>query len=405
MPIYVYKGIDNTGREIKDSINTDSIIMAKQKVKALGIMIIDIHEKKSKSEKQSSTFSSLFKSVSVEDIAIMTRQLSTLIKAKIQIVEALGALEDQVENDHLRIVLSEVKQDVNEGSALAQAMGKHPKVFSKIYVNMVEAGEASGTLEVVLIRLADFTESQMKLKNKIRSAMMYPMVIFIFAAVMMNIIFIFIIPKIAKIFLSRKMELPFATKLSIAISNFLQNYWWATILAAILLAYLFLKYINTPKGQRNWHKITLKLPIFGDLIQMINVSRFCSTLSTLMQSGVPILTSLTIVRNLISNVWMQDAIEKAREAVSEGASMAPPLKNSGYYPGLVIHMVTLGEKTGELESMLNIISENYEDRVESKIAGLTSILEPVMMIGMGAAVGFIVMSVVVPMMNMSSISG
>lgn len=402
MPLYSYKGLDKNGKEVKSTINSDSIITAKQKVKSMGIMLIQINEKKSKDSSGGINIS-FGRKVSVQDLALMTRQLSTLIKAKIQIVEALAALEDQVDNDHLKIVLSEVKRDVNEGSSLAKAMSKHPKVFNNVFINMVEAGEASGTLEIVLIRLADFTEAQLKLKNKIQSAMTYPVIMAVIGFVLISFIFIKVIPQIAKVLTSRKKAVPTLTQIAMDISYFMQNYWWLLIIIVFIVVWGFLKYINSRSGQRRWHAFVLKLPIFGTLIKMINVSRFCSTLSTLLSSGVPILVAMNIVKNLVPNVHMKKAIEESRVNVAEGASLAVPLKESGHYPSMVTHMITLGEKSGELEEMLNIISENYEDQVESKISGLTSLLEPLMMVGMGLAVGFIVFAVVIPIMDSSSL--
>lgn len=402
MPIYSYKGLDSTGREIKKTINTDSIISAKQKIRSQGIMLIEIKEQTSDSEKGHRSLK-IGTGVKVDDLALMTRQLATLIKAKIQIVDALSALEDQVDNNALKIILSEVKQEVNQGSSLAQALQKHPKVFNNVYVNMVEAGEASGTLEIVLLRLADFTEAQMKLKTKIKGAMFYPVVMVFFGATMMSIIMIFVIPKIAKILASMKKELPLATKFAIFMSNTLAQYWWLIIILGILFFYGFKKYIATPKGGAQYDKVLLKLPILGNLTKMINVSRFCSTLATLLNSGVPILTSLQIVKNLIPNIHLKNSIEQARVVVAEGGSMAIPLKQSNLFPSMMTHMISLGEKSGELEDMLNIVAENYEDQVDSKISGLTSILEPIMMVGMGLAVGFIVFAVVMPLMQMNQI--
>ena len=406
MPIYAYKGLDRSGKEVKGDLNTDSINTAKQKVRALGIMLTDIREQKTAASSGGAvgkTISRFQNRVTVEALALMTRQFATLIRAKIPVAEALHALVEQVDNETLRLVMSQVRQKVTEGSSLADALGDHPKIFDHIYVNMVSAGEASGTLEIVLLRLADFTEAQMKLRNKIKGAMTYPVIMGIFGFVMMMVIFIFVIPKIAKIFMSRKMELPIQTKLSIALSNFLVTYWWLVIIGIIGGAYLFRRYINSTAGKSNWDSLILKLPIVGILTKMINVSRFCSTLATLLNSGVPILAALSIVKNLIPNVHMREAVEKARLSVSEGASLTGPLIASGHFPPLVTHMIRLGEKSGELEPMLKIVSENYEEQVESKIGGLTSILEPIMMVLMGCAVGFIVFSVVVPMMSMNSV--
>jgi general secretion pathway protein F len=406
VPIYAYKGLDRSGKEVKGDLNTDSINTAKQKVRALGIMLTDIREQKTAASSGGAvgkTISRFQNRVTVEALALMTRQFATLIRAKIPVAEALHALVEQVDNETLRLVMSQVRQKVTEGSSLADALGDHPKIFDHIYVNMVSAGEASGTLEIVLLRLADFTEAQMKLRNKIKGAMTYPVIMGIFGFVMMMVIFIFVIPKIAKIFMSRKMELPIQTKLSIALSNFLVSYWWLVIIGIIGGAYLFRRYINSTAGKSNWDSLILKLPIVGILTKMINVSRFCSTLATLLNSGVPILAALSIVKNLIPNVHMREAVEKARLSVSEGASLTGPLIASGHFPPLVTHMIRLGEKSGELEPMLKIVSENYEEQVESKIGGLTSILEPIMMVLMGCAVGFIVFSVVVPMMSMNSV--
>jgi general secretion pathway protein F len=333
----------------------------------------------------------------------MTRQLSTLVKAKIQIVEALAALQDQAENDALKVILSEVKQDVNQGASLANALAKHPKVFTNVYVNMVEAGEASGNLEIVLLKLADFTESQVKLKRKIKGAMMYPIIMMGLGTVLISGIFIFIIPKLAKTFTSMKKELPTPTKLSIWISEFLQNYWYIILIVIPLSFYLFKKYTATPKGERKWHMFTLKAPIFGKIVRMVNVSRFCSTLATLLNSGVPIITAMNIVKNLIPNVHMKETIDKSKEAVKEGMSIVGPLKESGYYPTMMTHMIGLGEKSGELEEMLIIVANNYEDQVDTEIAGLSSLLEPIMIVGLGLVVAFIVFSVILPMMEMTKL--
>ncbi len=401
MPIYAYKGINRSGQDIKDTINCESELVAKQRIKSMGIMLVSIKEKKAKSS-GSSLFTS--KKVNVNELALMTRQLATLVKARIQIVDALQALNDQVESDTLKVVLSTVRTQVNEGSSLAKALAEHPQIFDTVYCNMVEAGEASGTLDVVLVRLAEFTEAQVKLKNKIVGAMTYPIIITLAGFAMIMLIFIMVIPQIAKMFKSAKKELPALTKATIAISEFLQNYWWVVILGVIATAYLFKSYISSTNGQRKWHAFLLKLPVVGSLVKMINVSRFCSTLGTLLSSGVPILASMNIVKNLVPNVWMKDAIEESRVSVSEGLSMAGPLQKSGYFPTMVTYMVALGEKTGELEPMLAIISDNYEDQVESKLSGLTAIIEPVMMIGMGGAVGLIIFAVVIPLMELNKLN-
>ncbi|MBT6324648.1 MAG: type II secretion system inner membrane protein GspF [Bdellovibrionales bacterium] len=401
MALYTYKGINTSGKEIKATINSESISIAKQKIKSMGIMLITINEQKSGTEKKGSI--SFGSGVNIQDLSLMTRQLATLIKAKIQIVEALSALVDQADNQKLKIILAEVKQKVNEGSSLANALADYPKVFNNVFINMVDAGESSGTLDVVLLRLADFTEAQVKLKNKIKGAMMYPIIMAFVGSVMMGIIFAFVIPKITKIFVTMKKELPLQTQICIWISNFVRNYWWGIIVGMFLFWILFNKYITSKKGEPIWHKVLLKMPIVGELSVMINVGRFCSTLATLLKSGVPILVALKIVRNLIGNVHMQSAVESSRVSIAEGGSLSAPLASSGHFPSVVTHMLKLGERSGELEPMLEIIAENYEDQVNTKLAGLTTVLEPIMIVALGLAVGFIVFSVVVPMMELNTL--
>jgi general secretion pathway protein F len=402
MAIYNYKGIDKKGSEVKGTVSGEGITAAKQRVKAMGIMLLDISEQTSGSVKKSSgiTFGN---AVSIADLSLMTRQLATLLRAKIQVVEAFSALVDQTDNPNLKITLSEIRQKVNEGSSLAKALGDYPKIFDNVYVNMVDAGETSGTLDIVLLRLAEFTESQLKLRNKIKGAMTYPMIMMVAGGAMIGIIFIFVIPKITKIFINMKKELPFQTKICIWISDFLTNYWWLVIIGLFVGWNLFKKYIETEAGRAKYDATILKLPVVSEIVTMINASRFCSTLATLLQSGVPILAAMKIVSNLISNVHMKKAVEESRQSVSEGASLIGPLVRSELFPTMMTHMIKLGEKSGELEPMLQIVAENYEDQVNTKLSGLTSILEPIMMIMMGLVVAFIIFSVVVPLIDLNSI--
>ncbi|MEX1099591.1 MAG: type II secretion system F family protein, partial [Bacteriovoracaceae bacterium] len=248
-----------------------------------------------------------------------------------------------------------------------------------------------------------FTEAQLKLKNKIQSAMLYPLIMAGVGTVLISLIFLLVIPKLAKIFISMRMELPLPTKISIGISNFMQSYWWAIPIFVFFAMWLFKKWVNSEKGKRKWDYLLLKLVIIGNLTRKINVSRFCSTLATLLNSGVPILVSLNIVKNLIPNMLIKDAIDNAKDSVSEGASLAGPLKESGHFPNMVTHMIALGEKSGELEDMLKIVAENYEDQVDNEIDGLTSLLEPIMIVFLGATVFFVVISVIMPMMKLNQV--
>jgi general secretion pathway protein F len=403
MAIYNYKGLDKKGSEVKGTVNSEGLAAAKTRVRGMGVMLTEISEQTSGSVKKNANFS-FGNAVSIEDLSLMTRQLATLLRAKIQVVEAFTALVDQTDNPNLKITLSEIRQKVNEGSSLAKALGDYPKIFDNVYVNMVDAGETSGTLEVVLLKLADFTEGQLKLRNKIKSAMTYPVVMMGAGGGMIMIIFVFVIPKITKIFISMKKTLPLQTQMCIWISNFLISYWWLLIIGAFLGWQSFKKWKATPSGRSKYDAAVLKLPVVAEIVTMINVSRFCSTLATLLQSGVPILVSMKIVSNLISNVHMKKAIEDSRQSVSEGASLTGPLIRSELFPPMVTHMIKLGEKSGELEPMLQIVAENYEDQVNTKLSGLTSVLEPIMMVVMGLVVAFIIFSVVVPLIDLNNVS-
>ncbi len=403
MAIYNYKGLDKSGSEVKGTVNSEGLAAAKTRVRGMGIMLTEISEQTSGSMKKNANFS-FGNSVSIDDLSLMTRQLATLLRAKIQVVEAFTALVDQTDNPNLKITLSEIRQKVNEGSSLAKALADYPKIFDNVYVNMVDAGETSGTLEVVLLKLADFTEGQLKLRNKIKSAMTYPVVMMGAGGAMIGIIFIFVIPKITKIFISMKKALPLQTEICIWISNFLINYWWLLIIGGVLGWQSFKKWKETPAGRAKFDAAVLKMPVVSEIVTMINVSRFCSTLATLLQSGVPILVAMKIVSNLVSNVHMKKAIEDSRQSVSEGASLTGPLIRSELFPSMVTHMIKLGEKSGELEPMLQIVAENYEDQVNTKLSGLTSVLEPIMMVMMGLVVAFIIFSVVVPLIDLNNVS-
>ncbi len=403
MAIYNYKGLDKSGSEVKGTVNSEGLAAAKARVRTLGIMLTEISEQTSGSVKKNAKFS-FGNSVSIDDLSLMTRQLATLLKAKIQVVEAFTALVDQTDNPNLKITLSEIRQKVNEGSSLAKALGDYPKIFDNVYVNMVDAGETSGNLEVVLLKLADFTEGQLKLRNKIKGAMTYPVVMMGAGGAMIGIIFIFVIPKITKIFISMKKALPLQTEICIWISNFLINYWWLLIIGGVLSWKSFKKWKETTSGRSKFDAAVLKMPVIAEIVTMINVSRFCSTLATLLQSGVPILVAMKIVSNLVSNVHMKKAIEDSRQSVSEGASLTGPLIRSELFPSMVTHMIKLGEKSGELEPMLQIVAENYEDQVNTKLSGLTSVLEPIMMVMMGLVVAFIIFSVVVPLIDLNNVS-
>jgi general secretion pathway protein F len=340
--------------------------------------------------------------VSAQDLAIATRQLATLIAAGIPLVEALTALVDQVEQPRLKRILGSVKQKVNEGSSLADALGEHKKVFSDLYVNMIRAGESSGALDVVLVRLADFTEGQALLRNKIIGAMLYPAIMMVVGIAIVGILFVVVIPKVTKIFEDMNVTLPWTTRSLIAVSQFARDYWYVLLVGLPALAYGARRWVRTARGRAWWDRTQLRAPIFGHLLRMLAISRFAKTLATLLASGVPLLTAMDIVRNIVSNTLLSDTIEKARDAIREGESIAAPLKRSGQFPPLVYHMIAIGERSGQLEEMLRNVAKSYESQVEMRVSALTSLLEPVMIVAMGGGVAFIVFSILMPIMQLNT---
>jgi general secretion pathway protein F len=408
MPVYEYKALKPDGKLAKGTIEADSLKSARQKLKKSGLMITGIEErvigKTSKSE-SGIPFSNLFRGrISVAQISLVTRQLASLVKANIPLVEALNALTDQIENLTLKSIFSQVKQDVNEGASLAKAMSKHPKAFDSIFVNMIEAGENSGTLALVLLKLADLKETQMRLRSKISSAMTYPVLMMIIAVVLMLAIFTFVIPKLAKIFESMNKPMPFLTRFLIGMSDIIVEWWYLIFFAFFALVLFFRRMIQTPTGKEKWDRFKLKTPLFGELIRMIAVTRFSNTMGNLLSAGVPILTAMNISKNLVDNLPIQKAISNARENITEGQSIAEPLRRSGEFPPLVIHMIAIGEKTGELPEMLQNIAQTYEEQVNSKIQRMTSLIEPLMIIFMGLAVGVIVLAIFVPLLDLSNVN-
>lgn len=409
MALYEYKGLNRKGKNVRGTVSADNQRSARQQLKKEGIFIQNLKDKtkKKSGKKGSNKKSSLEKAtVGVDDMAMYTRQLSTLIKANIPLVECLSGVAEQTENPVLRDVSREIRDMVNEGIALNKAMAKYPNIFTKIFISMIEAGEASGTLDLILLRLTEFTESQNELQAKLKSATMYPLVMLGFATLLLVVMNVWMIPKIIVIFEEfPDLVMPWYSQFVIDMSNFMIDYWMALIASAFALRFLFSRWKSTEKGSAQWDAIRLKIPFFGNLTRMVAVSRFSKTLSTLLHGGVPMLQALDIVKNVIDNAVIEKAVIAARDNISEGESIAGPLKRSGEFPPLVIHMIATGEKTGDLENMLHQISDAYDFQVKTKIDGLTSILEPIMIVVLGGMIGGIILAIMIPLLELSNISG
>jgi len=412
VPVFEYTGLTEAGKNVRGIRDAESSKALRQVLRKDGVYLTDAHaaeagavvgEQKTGLSREVDIPAMLgFTGVSAQDLAIATRQLATLISAGIPLVDALTALVDQIEQPRLKRIMGVVKQKVNEGASLADALREHPKVFSELYVNMIRAGESSGALDVVLVRLADFTESQAQLRNKIIGAMLYPAIMVVVGIAIVSILFVVVIPKVTRIFEDMNVTLPWTTRILIGVSSFARDYWYVVLVAVPALVLGLRRFVRTPRGRAWWDRTKLGAPIFGELIRMLSLSRFAKTLATLLASGVPLLTAMDIVKNIVSNTLLADVIDKARDAIREGESIAAPLRRSGQFPPLVYHMIAIGERSGQLEEMLQNVARSYEAQVEMRVGALTSLLEPVMIVAMGGGVAFIVFSILMPIMQLNT---
>ena len=413
MPVYAYKGLNDKGRNVGGIIDADSPKTARIKLRRSGIYPTDLNETRERpggggaepsvSSRFSVELSTLFQKITPQDLALMTRQLATLVGAGLPLVECLGALVDQVESSKQKKILSEVRERVVEGGTLADAMKLHPAVFNDLYTNMVRAGEASGALDLVLIRLAEYTERAAALRQKVRSALTYP--VFMGAASMGILFFLlsYVVPKVTRIFEETHAQLPTMTIILLAISGFLSNYWWLIIGVLLIVVIAVRLSTRTPAGRLRFDRVMLRIPYFGKVLKKVALARFSRTLSTLLLGGIPLLHALDIVKHVVSNMVLANAIEDGRNSIREGHSVADPLKKSGLFPPLLVHMIAVGEKSGELESMLARAADAYDGEVEASVSALSSIIEPVLVLFMGGVVLFIVMAILLPIFQLNEL--
>jgi general secretion pathway protein F len=403
MAVFAYKGLDRNGKARKGVVDADSDRAARQKLKQEGIFPSFLQETTVNGTSTSSDKTTKQKKVSTNQLAIATRQLATLVAAGMPLVDALRALADQIDDPRFRVVLSEVTDRVNEGSTLADAMREYPRVFPKIFVNMVASGEATGGLDVVLERLADLLETQAALQRKVLSALAYPILMLLLCSGVIVILLTFVVPEITKVFQSQKAALPLPTRVVIFISQFLATYWWAFIIAAIAGVLFLRSYGKTKAGRWNIDSLKLKLPLIGSITLKICSSRFSRNLGTLLSSGVELLTALSIVKNIVGNVVLEKIVEDASEGVREGKSLAQELKRGGKFPKLLVHMCGVGEQSGQLDSMMLRAAVAFESEVNAVISSLTSILEPLLIVVLAGIVGCILAAVMLPMLEMSQL--
>jgi general secretion pathway protein F len=403
MAVFQWQGIDKTGRNQKGVRDADNARVLRILLRKDGILATAIEEDSAARTRTAREvdFRRFFQRVSATDLALLTRQLSTLLHSGVPLVEALSALIEQVENIQLHSALTQIRDKVNEGTSLADALQAHPRMFEPLYVNMVAAGEASGTLDVVLGRLADHLDAQAALKSKVATALAYPAFMLLFSIAVMALMMVVVVPKVSSIFSDFGQALPWNTRLLIFMSDTVVNYWWLLFLIVAASAYGFARWLGTEKGRATWDSRLLKTPIVGKLALMIATARFTRTLATLLSSGVSLLTALDIARNVLGNTELMRVVEDARASIREGESISAPLKRSGKFPPIVIHMIAIGERSGELEAMLHHVANAYDTQVSVRLQAMTSLLEPVMIVIMGTINGGITLSILMPLMQIN----
>ena len=410
MPVYAYKGVSSAGRNTKGTISAENLRAARSRMRTDGVYLTDIREtdaridRKGDGEAGSSILNRSFQlpvRIPTQERAIATRQLATLVGAGIPVVESLGALVEQIEHSALKAVFAQVRDKVNEGSSLADALVSTGK-FDTLYVSMIRAGEASGALDRVLQRIADYMEDQVRLTSKVTSIIVYPAVMLGFALVVVALLVTVVLPQITSLLLSLGEELPFYTRWVIAGSDFVRGWWWA-LLGLGVLAYIALRaVVQTERGRQVADRTKLRLPVLGRVIRIVAIARFTRTLSSLLSGGVNIVQSLEISRHVANNAVIADAIDDARTSILEGATLAKPLRLSGEFPPMVITMVEVGERAGDLEAMLAKVAETYDEQVETTVTRLTSLMEPLLILLMVGIVLVIIMATLMPLLSITN---
>lgn len=405
MAVFEYKGLDFRGKNTAGVIDADNPRQARSKLRQNGVFPTEVLSAKAAAAVQAKEAFSFGQRVTLSDTALATRQMSTLLGAGLSIMEALAALIEQTENKAAKKIWVDVREGVKEGGSFADALSRHPKTFSTLYCQMVRAGEASGALDQILLRLADYLENQVRLRGKIFSMMTYPILMMVVSMLILLFLVAYVVPKVTSIFDDLNQALPLPTIILLSISDFVQNYGWLVFLLIAAALFFLKRHIDTPEGREKYDRVSLKLPLIGRVVKMIAISRFTKTLATLLASGVQLLKALEIVQEVVGNKVLEETIQEARGNIREGEAIADPLKRSGLFPPLVTHMISIGEKSGELENMLQKVSEAYDNEVENVVTGMTSLLGPLMILGMGFAILFIVLAILLPIFEVSQMVG
>jgi general secretion pathway protein F len=406
MAVYEYKAISKaTGKPAKGVIDADSAAQARKKLRELDLYPTDIKEGNAGGAsiaKDGKVRKAGRGGVSARELSLTTRQFATLLQAGMPMVEALGALIDQVASARLQGAIYDVRDKVNGGKSLADSLAEHPRLFSPLYVNMVRAGETSGALEGVLVRLADVLESQAKLRAQILSAMAYPAFMGMFALAVIVFLMMVIVPRITQIFVKQKAELPAVTEFLIASSRFLGYYWWVILLVVFGVFSLWRLWVGRPEGRKKWDRFKLRVPLYGKLHLKLICAAFTRTMGTMLQSGLTMLPALDVVTTVLGNTHIEGVMNDVKAGVRRGRDLAQPLKETGLFPSMMISMIELGQRSGQIEDMLVRVADTYDEDVRLTIDAMVSLVEPMIIIVMGIFVGFIVLAILLPILQMSS---
>ncbi|MDR7532780.1 MAG: type II secretion system F family protein [Armatimonadota bacterium] len=405
MAVFRYSAKDNTGRLITGVIEADNDAVVIDRLRDMGFFITNLERTVERRDLLES-LQSLF-GIGLKDLAIFSRQFSTMVNSGLSLVRTLSILEQQTTNKRLRQIITQVRQDVEAGRPLSDALGRHPQAFSSLYVNMVKAGETGGVLDEVLERLANYLEKEQALRSKIRSAMVYPALLTVAALGGLFFMTIVILPQFETLFreLGGSGALPLPTQIAMGVSYVLRRFWYVFFAGLAAMVYVLRRYLKTPSGRARYDRLKLKAPVLGELNRKIVIARFTRTLGTLIASGVPIMQSLEVVAKAIDNVVIGEAVDAVRSSIREGQSIAIPLQFSGIFPPMVVQMTRVGEETGALEQMLQKVADFYDVEVEATVQSLTSLLEPILIIFMGVVVGAMVISLYLPIFNLATGGG
>ena len=402
MPVFAYKGLTEAGRNVQGVIEADGARAARARLRRDGVYPTEVAEEAARSTRNGFQWRSNER-IGNADLSVISRQLATLLSAGIPVVEALEAVGEQAERPAITRMLSHLRDEVSQGTSLAEAMEAHPHVFGELYVGMVRAGETAGALHLVLDRLAIHTEAQTRLASQVRNALAYPVIITLVSATIVVLLLAFVVPKVARIFADQEQALPLPTRILLGASSAVTDNGWLLLLSSAGAIGAAVVFVRRPEGRAWFDRQILRLPLIGPILKKVAVARFSRTLATLLGNGIPLLGALELAGRVIGNQALQAAVNEAHTAIREGQSVAEPLRRSGLFPPLLTRMIAVGERSGDLEPMLERVADAYEQEVESSLGGFTAVLEPAMVVVMGGMMVFVVLAILLPIFEINSL--